>query len=186
MHDVKLLSTWPKIMEHRNNITPTISPPSKIDGALTVKVSLRDMVSSDVARIIEIDGVAEQISSLVSSCDQDIDVLLHVSAGVDSATGFSHYNQDKILKHDDSLLTEHVMPLMIVALKTNQKLWVNPNPQSDTFCHARSMSWAKETDVRTKEIFKTFYKEVDDINNQPIVIPSKVKFMKNINIIITF
>lgn len=48
------------------------------------------------------------------------------------------------------------------------------------------MSWAKETDVRTKEIFKTFYKEVDDINNQPIVIPSKVKFMKNINIIITF
>lgn len=173
MYGVKLLSPWPKIMEHRNKITPTVSRPEKIDGALSIKVALRDMVVSDVSRILEVDEVAERLSALPGTSDETIRCTLHVSAGVDSATGFAHYNQDKILKQDESLLSEHVMPLMLVT-EDDEKLWVNPNPQSDTFCHARSMSWAKETDTRTKQIFNAFYCEVDEINKQPIVIESKV------------
>lgn len=174
MYGVKLLSTWPKIMEHRNKVTPKITRPTKVDGALSIKVTLRDMVSSDVARILELDEVAERLSALADIADgEPVDCTLHVSAGVDSATGFAHYNQDTILKQDESLLSEHVMPLMLVV-GDSHKLWVNPNPQSDTFCHAKAMSWEKETDIRTKQIFEAFYHEVDDINERPIVIDSKV------------
>lgn len=178
VYGVKLLLSWSKIMEHRNKITPKISCPTKIDGVLTSHVTLHDMVVNDVTRMLELDEVANELSVVDG---EDVDCTLHVSAGVDSATGFPHYNQATSLKQDDSLLSEHVMPLMLVT--GEKKLWVNPNPQSDTFCHAKSMTWAKETNTRTKQIYDAFYSEVDRINNQPIVIESKVyinKFRTNI------
>lgn len=174
VYGAKLLQPWAKIIEHRNTIIPKISNPSWEDGVLSAHVSLRDMVVNDVVRILELEDVNDNVSKLLGSANgEPVHCTLYVSSGVDSATGFTHYNQDSILKHDDSLLTEHLMPLMLVA-NESLRLWENPNPQSDTFCHAKSMSWMKETDTKTRQIFLDFYKEVHEIDCQPIIIPTKV------------
>lgn len=161
---VKLLHSWASIMEYRNQIIPSIPPPNWDRNYLTVQVPLRDMIANIVTRLLELDNVRCNLIDFGES----VDCILHVSAGVDSATGFSHYKQDRILRNDESLLSEHIMPLMFEA--ENKQLWVNPRPQSDVFCRAQSMSWVKETDVITQEKFCNFYSELNDIEKQPIVI----------------
>lgn len=66
---------------------------------------------------------------------------------------------------------------MSLRLETDGTLlYVNPNPQSDMFCRVRSMCWTKETDIITREMFDDFFKEIEDINHDPIII--EVQAMK--------
>lgn len=167
----KVLQPWKVIMEYRNNIIPAISTPNWSEGYLSVSVTLRDMVTANVSRMLDLDDVKTMVEKLI--CDSKngiVECELHIAAGVDSATGFSHYDQAGILHHDESLLSEHVMSLCLVS--NGSQIWLNPNPQSDTFCQPRSMSWVKEVDFLTKDIFDAFYGEVDIINNNPVVIPT--------------
>lgn len=85
-----------------------------------------------------------------------------------AATGFTHYDQKGLLGKDDSLLTEHMMNQTLVA--DGEDLWVNPNPQSDVFCHAKSMGWVEENDQLTKNIYDKFVNDVHDINENPIIL----------------
>lgn len=93
-YGIKALQPWQNVMEHRNNILPIISPVSGDNGYLSVHVNLRDMVFKDVSRMLELHAVRSEVSAL---CDGEnptrLDCILHLTAGVDSATGFSHYNQ---------------------------------------------------------------------------------------------
>lgn len=171
------LVPWVDAMQHRDAIIPKFAPPVWENGVLICRVTLRDMVSNIISRLLCLEEVQEKLSTLT---DSDVDCSLLLSAGVDSATGFSHYNQERILSKDNSLLTECILPL-ILETKEGQKLWINPNPQSDKFCRAKSMSWQKETDVVTKEIFENFFAEVDQIADQPIVVESEVIFSLFLN-----
>lgn len=166
------LVPWIEAMQHRDAIIPKMSVPVWENDILVCRVTLRDMVSNIITRLMCLEEVQDKMSSFSGY----IDCIIHMAAGVDSATGFSQYNQDRNLAKDNSLLTECVLPL-ILETDTGCKLWVNPNPQSDKFCRAKSMSWQKETDSVTKEIFLSFYEEVDQIAQQPIVIENQVKIM---------
>lgn len=171
VHGAKLLQPWGAIMEHRNLVIPKHSPPNWDSGYLSTYVTLREMVTCDMTRVLELEEVNLKASKLCES-RKTVDCILHVSAGVDSATGFAHYNQADIVKKDDSLLSEHVMSLMLIA-DGGENIWTNPNPQSDTFCRAKSMSWVKETDTVTRKIFQNFFHELEEINQCPILITSK-------------
>lgn len=172
-----VLVPWMEAMQHRDAIIPEIAPPVWENEVLICQVSLRDMVSNIISRILCLEEVQEKISALT---DSTLDCNLQLSAGVDSATGFSQYNQKGILSKDNSLLTECVLPL-ILETKAGEKLWVNPNPQSDKFCRAKSMSWQKETDCVTKDIFNRFFAEVDQIAEQPVVIEDEVHKIIHVN-----
>lgn len=163
-----LFQPWKKVMKYRDSIIPKISPPTWENGILSIRVSLRDMTSCNIARILELNHVVEQLSMLTEAEHNDpVECVLYLSGGLDSATCFPHYNQANIMRKDDSLLTENVLPLMLVS-NNGTKLWINPNPQSDTFCRAKVMTWAKETPELTKEMFNEFYEEVNDILSNPI------------------
>lgn len=165
----KILHSWDKIMQCRNDIIPEITPPFWDEGFLTVHVTLRNMLSKNIARLLEIPKVRSTVCSTISNADNGVvSCVLHITSGSDSATGFPHYNQEGILHNDDSLMSEHVMCLQLDV--GGQEVWINPNPQSDTFCQARSMRWAKETDALTKRLFDSFYEEVKEINENPLVI----------------
>ena len=156
-------------MSFRNEIIPLIENPGWEKGYLSVHVKVRAMISNDVARMLEIEEVKQKIESFAEETTRtSVDVELMVAAGLDSSTGFSHYDQAGILGKDDSLLTEHLMSLKLVA--NEQDWWINPNPQSDMFCHAFSMSWVKETDTVTKNAYDKFAKEVQHINEDPILV----------------
>lgn len=87
----------------------------------------------------------------------------------DSATGYSHYNQHEILGKDDSLFVEHYMCLQIVTA-SGTPVYVNPDPQSDTFCRVRRMSWTEETDKLIREMYEEFMKEVEEYNaDYPVI-----------------
>lgn len=168
----RLFQPWKKIMLYRDSILPKINPPVWENGVLSISCTLRDMMMSIASRIIQLNHVKDNISSLaVDGEDINFECTFHVSAGLDSATAFPHYNQANILQKDDSLLTENLLPLMLVT-KNGVKLWVNPNPQSDTFCRAKSMTWTKETAEVTKTMFLGFYEEVESINAYPIEVSS--------------
>ena len=165
-----LFQPWKNVMDYRNSIIPTITSPTWENGCLTIGCTLREMTNCTVTRMLEIDHVKEKLSVLTETeHDKPVECILHVSGGLDSATCFPHYNQANILRKDDSLLTENVLPLMLTS-KSGKKLWVNPNPQSDTFCRAKTMTWAKETPELTKKMFNEFYDEVNDILKSPIVV----------------
>lgn len=166
---VKMLEPWAEIMKLRDEILPVVEPPNWDKGYLFVEVKLRAMIANDVARMAEIPDVKDKLKLLDDgTLDKLVNVTLMVASGLDSATGFSHYDQNGLLGKDDSLLTEHLMSLKLVA--DGGDLWVNPNPQSDVFCHAKSMSWVKEDDKLTKTIYDEFVKDVGDINADPIIV----------------
>lgn len=98
-----------------------------------------------------------------------IDCLMRIAGGLDSATGFSQYNQGSILGSDDSLLSENFMCLQLIT-SSGEEIYNNPNPQSDFFCRPRSLSWTKETDAITLEMFTKFYEEVNGIKTNPVII----------------
>ncbi|XP_065089025.1 uncharacterized protein LOC135710388 [Ochlerotatus camptorhynchus] len=126
------------------------------------------MVICDFTRILQLDDVADRISKLnqkVLTCK------LHVTAGPDSATGFTHYNPTGFLKEDDSLLSEHFMSLLLVS-ERGEDIWRNPSPQSDSFCRIRSMNWTKETNSLNKSMFEQFFAEVDSLNLDPVEVIS--------------
>lgn len=178
VHGIKLLQPWASMVEYRNQIIPRHSSPTCDNGYLSIKVTLRDMVTCDVTRILELDEVNSKVLELPDRADnKTIDCTMHVTSGVDSATGFSHYNQAEILKKDDSLLSEHVMSLMLLT-EGGETMWTNPNPQSDTFCRAKSMSWVKETDSITRKIFAEFFQELEDINRNPILVSANGKELR--------
>lgn len=157
-------------MQHRDAIIPEFAPPVWESGVLSCRVTLDDMVVNIVKRLMSLDKVHEIISTLT---DPDPECILLLSAGVDSATGFSQYSQRDILAKDNSLLTECVLPLALET-KAGKKLWTNPNPQSDKFCRAKSMSWQKESDCVTRDLFNRFFAEVDQIAEEPSVVENEV------------
>lgn len=161
---LKLLQPWRNVSQYCDTIIPPFSTPNYDKGYLSSQCSIRDLVTCDMYRISELDEVTNNIKSYNR---KNVKCTLYATAGPDSATGFSHYNMARILAKDDSLLSEHFMSLM---LKTEEGdvIWTNPNPQSDSFCRIRSMSWVKESDVITKACFENFFEEVDEINNNPI------------------
>lgn len=146
---IKLLQPWATVMEYRNSLVPPFSNRNWTNGYLSASVSLKDSVSSDFNRISELPAVKMALEELG---ERNIECVLHVTGGVDSATGFSHYSQANIRGKDDSLLSEHVMSLLLVS-EDGRELWRNPNPQSDRTCRVRSMNWTKETDVITRQMF---------------------------------
>lgn len=75
---------------------------------------------------MELEDVRDKLNVLASPTGT-INCVMHVAAGPDSATGFSHYNQAKFLGKDDSLLTEHFMSLKLVS-DDNNDIYINPNP----------------------------------------------------------
>ena len=165
---IKILP-WSEVMEHRNQIIPNLPLPTFIEeDNLHLSIPLRDLLTNSITRILEIEEVSANLSKIPIEKGE---CVLHISAGVDSATGFAHYSQEKIVRKDDSLLSEHVMPLMFVSGDT--VIWNNPNPQSDKFCRARSMTWMKEKDTVTRNMFTAFYEEVENIENHPIIINSQ-------------
>lgn len=164
----KVLQPWSKIVELRNTIIPAFSAPNWDKGYLSSQVTVRDLVVTDVGRLLELPEVEDAIEHLG---DAEVNCLFHLSGGVDSATGFTHYNQKGIMGKDDSLLSEHVMPLLLSSV--NQELWRNPNPQSDRTCRIRSMNWVKETDNVTKQMFQAFMCEVEAINSDPIELQTR-------------
>ncbi|KAL9705665.1 hypothetical protein quinque_009183 [Culex quinquefasciatus] len=180
---IKMLVPWSEIMKLRKDILPVIEPPNWDKGYLSVEVELRAMISNDVTRLAEIPEVREKLNSLDDGTPgRTVNVTLMVASGVDSATGFAHYDQKGLLGNDDSLLTEHMMSLTLVA--DGEDLWVNPNPQSDIFCHAKSMGWVKESDTLTKNIYDKFVKDVHDINENPIILQfGAVQLKINVNYI---
>ena len=110
----KILHSWDKIMQRRNYIIPEITPPFWDEGFLTVHVTLRNMLSKNIARLLEIPKVRSTVCSTISNADNDVvNCVLHITSGSDSATGFPHYNQEGILHNDDSLMSEHVMCLQL-------------------------------------------------------------------------
>lgn len=173
----KAFVPWADMITHRNNVIPKFSPPHQDEGYLSASVSVRELLSNDVKRIMELDDIQSKLAAIVSSNVQYLNCTMHVAAGPDSATGFSHYNQAKFLGQDDSLLTEHFMSLKLVS-ENHDEIYVNPNPQSDMFCRVRSMHWTKETDEITLKLFNRFFEEVDALNESPIVIDAgKVKLI---------
>ncbi|EDS33731.1 fibrinogen alpha chain [Culex quinquefasciatus] len=164
---------------HRNNNTATakilnqlrekVKPPFFEDEILTVEVGLRELTDNTVKRLLELDHVGNELKALTTPGANVVDCILYVSAGLDSATGYSHYSQEKILQKDDSLLVESFLPLSLVA-SSGTTLWLNPNPQSDVFCRAKSLRWTKEQDTLTKRLFEAFYEEVEEIKEKPILI----------------
>lgn len=163
---LKLLQPWKSVAQYCDTIIPPFSTPNWDQGYLSSRCTVRDLATCDVTRISELEDVNKSIMTYDS---KHIKCILYVTAGADSATGFSHYNMAKNLAKDDSLLSEHFMSLM---LKTDEGevVWRNPNPQTDSFCRVRSMSWTKETDVITRKFFEQFFEEVDEINDNPICI----------------
>ncbi|XP_062550922.1 uncharacterized protein LOC134215829 [Armigeres subalbatus] len=172
---VKLLQPWVKIIECRNAIIPPISKPNWDSGYLSSSVTVRNLVRFDVVRICDIEEVAEKVISEATDSGV-LDLVVHVTGGVDSATGFTHYNQGSITGKDDSLLSEHYMTLMIVTQAGNL-LWQNPSPQSDYFCRVRSMNWVKENDALTRSMFSQFMEELEDINRIPIEVHAHGKII---------
>lgn len=168
---VKLLQPWKKMTAFRSKILPPFSPPNWDKGYLSSSVKLRDIVKCDVSRILELDEVIKTVTSLKS---ERINCTLFITAGPDSATGFTHYNQPGIVGKDDSLLSEHSMSLLLRS-ENGVEMWRNPNPQSDMFCRIRSMNWTKETEKLTKEMFDNFFEEVDEINQNPVVVSAAGK-----------
>lgn len=160
------LVSWKDIMTYRNSIIPKYTGPNESKGYLSVVVSVRSLIQNDVERIMEIDDIRSKLGS--TSLEGLVDCIMHVSAGPDSATEFSHYNQAKFLARDDSLFTEHFMSMKLET--KDLVLYIVPKPQSDTFCRVRSMSWTKETDILTREMYYQFFKEIDEINTQPILV----------------
>lgn len=163
------LVPWEEAMQHRDAIIPAYDPPIWDNGVLTCRVALRDMVVNIIERLLSLEEVQEAVIMM----DGDVDCVLLLSAGVDSATGFSQYSQKGIMTKDNSLLTECVLPL-ILETRSGEKLWTNPNPQSDKFCRAKSMSWQKETDCVTRDLFGKFFAEVDHIAEEPLVVENEV------------
>lgn len=168
--DEEVLVPWKDAMKYRDEIIPSFDTPTWKDGVLCCSVTLREMVTNIIGRLLDLDDVKEAFVNQTSSV---LNCSLLMSAGVDSATGFSHYNQKNLLRKDDSLLTECVLPLILEA-QSGQKLWVNPCPQSDQFCRPKSMRWQKETDAVTRQIFDSFFEEVDEIAEQPVVVKTEV------------
>ena len=160
------LAPWKDVMTFRNDIIPRFAEPNENAGYLSVKISIRDLITNDIERIMELDDVRSKLAS--TSTEGVLDCLMHVSAGPDSATGFSHYNQAKFLARDDSLFNKHLMSMRLESRDT--VLYSVPNPQSDTFRRERSMCWTKETDVLTREMFVRFFEEIDEINDKPVVV----------------
>lgn len=166
-----LFPSWEKLIEERNKIVPTVPPPVWENGILSLDMGVRELATNTAERILGLDQVRETVATIVAD-NEPVDCTFYVSAGVDSATGYSHYNQGRLLHKDDSLLVESFMPL---ALVTDQGcvLWVNPRPQSDLFCRTKSLRWTKEKDSLTKEIFDEFYEKIGDIEKTPIVLPTQ-------------
>ena len=165
----QLFPSWAKLMDCRNKILPKLTPPVWENGTLLVDVGLRELASNTAERLLELDHVREGLARVIIPDNKRIDCVLEVSAGLDSATSFPHYNQANILHKDDSLLTENFLPLSLVTA-SGKTFWLNPSPQSDLFCRAKSMRWAKETEPLTKKLFDDFYAETDEIEKNPIVV----------------
>ncbi|XP_062710713.1 uncharacterized protein LOC115254807 [Aedes albopictus] len=94
---------------------------------------------------------------------------MRVAGGPDSATGFSQYNQENILGSDASLLSENYMCLELTTM-SGDEIYRNPNPQSNLFCRPRSLSWTKETDAITLEMYNNFFDEINDIKDDPVIV----------------
>lgn len=155
---------WKDIIDYRNSIIPIIKKPNESKGYLSAQVTIRDMLKADVKRIMDLEDIRAKLDA--KTVEGSVECVMHVSAGPDSATGFSHYNQAKFLAHDDSLFTEHYMSMRLET--SNQTLYIVPNPQSDTFCRVRTMCWTKETDDLTREMYNKFFEEIDEINLDPV------------------
>lgn len=66
---------------------------------------------------------------------------------------------------DGSLFTEHFMSMKVEA--KGQTLYTVPKSQSDTFWRN---AWTKETDVLTRESYEQIFREINEINEKPIIV----------------
>lgn len=153
-------------MVHRNSIIPKFAYPNEDKGYLSAQVSVRSMIQNNVERIMDFDDVRANLNSI--SNEGLVECVMQISAGPDSATGFSHYNQTKFVARDNSLFTEHFMSMKLES--DSRILYTVPNPHWETFCRARLMSWTKETDVLAREMYDQFFKEIEDINEEPVIV----------------
>ncbi|XP_065079189.1 uncharacterized protein LOC135702117 [Ochlerotatus camptorhynchus] len=160
------LTTSTKVAQLYLNPATVLAMADREKGYLSTSVTVRDLVQNDITRLVELKEVESKVKTLAKS-GEVLACKLHVTGGPDSATGFSHYNQDGILGQDDSLLSEHYMSLLLVA-ENGDEIWRNPNPQSDTFCRPRSLNWTKETDKLSKHMFDQFFREIDEMNENPL------------------
>lgn len=164
----KLLVPWSCMVNFRNNIIPPFSAPNWSKGYLSTWVTLRDLVRSDIARLYELTNVkSNTITAAEKGEIKELNCILYVAAGPDGATGYSKYNQPRILDNDNSLLAEHYMPLKLTT-DMGDELWRNPSPQSESFCKPKSLSWTKETKEIVYEMFMETFSEVALLNSDQI------------------
>ncbi|XP_062703521.1 uncharacterized protein LOC115255490 [Aedes albopictus] len=159
------------MIEYRKSIIPPFLTPNWEKGYLSCTVSVRDLIENDARRITELADTRSKLDAISNSYDAPIviDCLMRVAGGPDSATGFSQYNQENILGSDESLLSENYMCLELITM-SGDEIYRNPNPQSDLFCRPRSLSWTKETDAITLEMYNNFFDEINDIKDDPVIV----------------
>lgn len=117
------LVPWEEAMQYRDSIIPAYDPPVWENGVLISRVALKEMVVNIIERLLSI----EKVQEAATMTNGDLDCVLFLLAGVDSATGFSLYSQKGILTKDNSLLTECVLPLALET-KSGKKTMDQPQP----------------------------------------------------------
>ncbi|XP_021692969.1 uncharacterized protein LOC110674029 [Aedes aegypti] len=159
------------MIEHRKSIIPSFSSPNWEKGCLSCSIPIRNLIKNYVRRIMELPTIRSRLNYIANSLKPPvvIDCLMRIAGGLDSATGISQYNQGSILGSDDSPLSENFMCLQLIT-SSGEEIYNNPNPQSDFYCRTRSLSWTKETDAITLEMFTKFYEEVNGIKTNPVII----------------
>lgn len=99
-----VLQPWKSIMEYRNKIIPDYSKPDRSLGFLAVKTTLRKMIENHITRLFEsYPSILQQLKCSTVDCSR-MTIVLRITGGLDSATGFSQYHQKGLLGEDNSLL----------------------------------------------------------------------------------
>lgn len=164
-----VLQPWATIIRYRNEIIPKFTKPDRTLGFLSVKASLRDMVENHMTRFFECyPDILHKISSSKND-DNCVRIVLRITGGIDSATGFTQYNHSDILGEDSSLLVSNFM-LLSIENEKGQEIWRNSRPQSNSMVRPLMMAWTKETAEITLSVYNEFMDDVDELNSNPIII----------------